>query len=276
MLRAILSDGALHMNQVTRCGFGKAVLCIFALVGVLLPAAVMAQAPSKSKGTAVAKDLADYIQDARKLGLNDDELKVNAIRAGWKAGVVDEALKALPASPNKDADNPEKPDRGVPDEYIIGEADVLGVLVYKEPDASIASVPVRADGKVTLPLIKDVLVAGLTPAQAEKMITTKLMPFIIEPDVNVVVREIHSKRIYLVGALHKQGPVDLRYPMTVLQAITEAGGLNEFAKRKLIFVRRTENGSTFQLPFDYDAVLRGQKTEQNVWLKPGDYVIVPQ
>lgn len=274
MLRAILSYGVSQMNHVNRCGFGKAVLCISAFVGILLPA-VMAQAPtSKSKATPVAKDLADYIQDARKLGINDDELKVNAIRAGWKPGVVDEALKTFPAA--KDSANPEKPDRGVPDEYIIGEADVLGVVVYKEPDASIASVTVRADGKVTLPLIKDVLVAGLTPAQAEKMITTKLMPFIIEPDVNVIVREIHSKRIYLIGALHKQGPVDLRYPMTVLQAITEAGGPNEFAKRKLIFVRRTENGSTFQLPFDYDAVLRGQKSEQNVWLKPGDYVIVPQ
>ena len=266
-------------------GLCKVVFCCGALLGALLPGGLAAQSQpaqpppaAKGKATPIAKDLSDYIQDARTLGLNDDEIRLNAIRTGWKPNIIDEALKALPTS-SKETDKsekPEKPDHGVPDEYIIGEADVLAVVVYKEPEASQAPIVVRADGKITLPFIKDVVVAGLTPGQAEKLISTKLMPFINEPDVSVVVREVHSKRIYLVGAIRKQGPVDLRYPMTVLQAITEAGGPNEFAKKKLIFVRRTENGSTFQLPFDYDAVLRGQKTEQNVWLKPGDYIIVPQ
>ena len=260
-------------------GMSKTVFAISALMLAMLTGGLLAQSQPAAKGKQIQKDLADYIQDARKLGLNDDELRLNAIRAGWKPSVVDEALKAPPATgqdQDKEAGKPEKTDHGVPDEYVIGEGDVLSVFVYKEPDASQAVVPVLANGKVTLPFIKDVMVSGMTPAQAEKMITDKLKPFINEPDVSVVVREVHSKRIYLVGAIRKQGPVDLRYPMTVLQAITEAGGPNEFAKRRLIFVRRTQNGSTFQLPFDYDAVLRGQKTEQNVWLMPGDYIIVPQ
>src|SRR5215831_1603540 len=204
----------------------------------------VAQAPPKGKPAGIAKDLADYIQEGRKMGMNEDDLRANAIRAGWKANIVEDAIKTLPPA-TKENNNPEKPDRGVPEEYIIGEADVLGVIVYKEPDASASPVVVRADGKVTVPFIKDVVVSGLTPAQAEKMIATKLMPFINEPDVSVIVREVHSKRIYLVGALKKNGPVDLKYPMTVLQAITEAGGPTDFAKRRKMYVRRQENGQTF-------------------------------
>jgi polysaccharide export outer membrane protein len=235
----------------------------------------VAQAPPKGKPTGIAKDLADYIQEGRKMGMNEDDLRANAIRAGWKANIVEDAMKALPPV-TKENDNPDRPDRGVPEEYIIGEADVLGVIVYKEPDASASPVVVRADGKITVPFIKDVVVSGLTPVQAEKMIATKLTPFINEPDVSVIVREVHSKRIYLVGALRKNGPVDLKYPMTVLQAITEAGGPSDFAKRKKMYVRRQENGQTFTFPFDYDAVLSGQKIEQNIWLKPGDYVVALQ
>jgi len=248
------------------------------LSGILLISTnSVAQAPPKGKPVGVAKDLADYIQEGRKMGLNEDDLRANAVRAGWKANIVEDAIKASPpATATTQSGNPDRPDRGVPEEYIIGEADVLGVIVYKEPDASASPVVVRADGKITVPFIKDVVVAGLTPAQTEKMIATKLMPFITEPDVSVIVREVHSKRIYLVGALRKNGPVDLKYPMTVLQAITEAGGPTDFAKRKKMYVRRQENGQTFTFQFDYDAVLSGQKVEQNIWLKPGDYVVALQ
>lgn len=264
---------------MNRRGVWIVLFSLCGLAGTVFSARMEAQSaqPSgpKGKAPAIAKDLADYIQEGRKLGISEDDLRVNALRNGWKPNIVDEALKALPAV-QKESNKPEKADRGVPEEYIIGEADILGVVVYKEPDASANPVVVRADGKITVPFVKDVVVAGLTPAQAEQLITTKLTPFINEADVSVIVREVHSKRIYLVGALKKQGPVDLRYPMTVLQAITEAGGPSDFAKRKLIYVRRTENGQTFTFPFDYDAVLRGQKAEQNIWLKPGDYVIAPQ
>lgn len=253
-----------------------AVICLCATAAGVLSTRLEAQSASKGKAAGIAKDLAEYIQEGRKLGINDDELRVNALRNGWKPNIVDEALKSLPATPPKDTDKPERADRGVPEEYVIGEADILGVIVYKEPDASANPVVVRADGKITVPFIKDVVVAGLTPRQAEDIIAMKLMPFIMEPDVSVIVREIHSKRIYLVGAFKRQGPVDLHYPMTVLQAITEAGGPSEFAKKKQIYVRRTQNGQTYTYPFDYDSVLKGFKAEQNIWLQPGDYVIAPQ
>jgi polysaccharide export outer membrane protein len=256
--------------QMKRRQFLAVICAVSALGSGVFVNRLAAQAPP------IGKELLDYIEFSRKLGVKDDELRANAIKNGWKPNLVDAALKAQPGQEAPKSAHPEREDRGVPEEYIIGEADVLGVLVYKEPEASVSPVSVRADGKINVPLIKDVVVSGLTPAQAEKVITEKLTPFINDPDVSVVVREVHSKRIYLVGAVRKTGPVELRYPMTVLQAITEAGGPSEFAKRKQMFVRRTENGQTFQLKFDYDAVLRGEKPEQNLWLRPGDYIILPQ
>src|SRR5215471_4168388 len=106
------------------------------LSGILLISTnSVAQAPPKGKAVGIAKDLADYIQEGRKMGLNEDDLRLNAVRAGWKPNVVDDALKAIPPA-SKDDNKPEKVDRGVPEEYIIGEADVVGVVVYKEPEAS--------------------------------------------------------------------------------------------------------------------------------------------
>jgi polysaccharide export outer membrane protein len=234
-------------------------------------------ATPKNKASDIAKDLDTYIRDARKLGLGDGEVRQNAIKAGFKTSLVDMALKtAEPSGSAESSDKSERPDHGVPDEYVIGEADVLQVAVWKEAEASVASVVVRADGKITLPFIKDVAASGLTPAQAETAIATKLKPFYTEPDVTVVVREVHSKKIYLVGAVRKQGVVELRYPMTVLQAITEAGGPTDFAKRKKIYILRTENGKQFRLDFNYDEVIQGKNPEQNVWVRSGDYIYIPQ
>jgi polysaccharide export outer membrane protein len=167
-------------------------------------------------------------------------------------------------------------DRGIPEKFIIGEGDVLQVSVWKEPDASVPSMVVRADGKITVPFIKEVVVAGMTAAQAEEMIAAKLKPFIMDPDVTVVVREVHSKKIYLVGAVRKTGAVEMTHPMTVLQALTEAGGPNDFAKKKDIYVLRTSNGAQVKLPFNYDAAIKGEQTGKDYWLMPNDMVIVPQ
>jgi len=119
-----------------------------------------------------------------------------------------------------------------PDNYQIGPGDVLQIIVWKEPEATVPQVVVRADGKVGLPFVKEVDLAGLTSAKAEEAITSGLKPFINEPDVTVIVREVHSKRIYMVGAVKREGPIDLKYPMTMLQALSEAGGLTDYAKRK--------------------------------------------
>jgi polysaccharide biosynthesis/export protein len=167
-------------------------------------------------------------------------------------------------------------DRGIPEKFIIGEGDVLQVSVWKEPDASVPSMVVRADGKITVPFIKEIMVAGMTAAQAEEIIAAKLKPYIMEPDVTVVVREVHSKKIYLVGAVRKTGAVEMNHPMTVLQALTEAGGPNDFAKKKDIYVLRTTNGSQVKLPFNYEAAIKGEQSGKDYWLMPNDMVVVPQ
>ena len=171
---------------------------------------------------------------------------------------------------------PATPNRGVPDEYRIGEGDVLGISVWGEPAASVGSVVVRPDGIISMPLIKDVRVAGMTPAEAEKTITELLSKQIRAADVTVIVSGINSKKIFFVGGgVKKEGPIPYTYRMTIMQGISEAGGLSDYAKRKKIYVLRNENGRQYKLPFDYDAVLRGERMELNLPLLPGDTIVVP-
>jgi polysaccharide export outer membrane protein len=134
---------------------------------------------------------------------------------------------------------------------------------------------VRFDGKVTMPLIKDVAVAGLTPPQAEKLITEQLSDMLDTPDVTVIVAGMHSKRVYFIGAVKTQAPIAYTYRMTVMQGISEAGGLTDYAKRKNIYILRNENGKQYKFPFDYDAVLKGKRMDLNIPLMPGDTVVVP-
>jgi polysaccharide export outer membrane protein len=147
--------------------------------------------------------------------------------------------------------------------------------VYKEPDASVPNVVVLPDGQIALPLIKRIQVSGLTAEELETKITEQLSKFIPGADVTVVVSGANSKRIYVVGAAKKEGPIPYTYRMTIMQAISEAGGLTDYAKRKKIYVLRTENGKEFRLPFDYDAVLRGERMELNVPMLPNDTLVVP-
>ena len=171
---------------------------------------------------------------------------------------------------------PATPNRGVPDEYRIGEGDVLGISVWGEPAASVGSVVVRPDGIISMPLIKDVRVAGMTPAEAEKTITELLSKQIRAADVTVIVSGINSKKVFFVGGgVKKEGPIAYTYRMTIMQGISEAGGLSDYAKRKKIYVLRNENGRQYKLPFDYDAVLRGERMELNLPLLPGDTIVVP-
>jgi polysaccharide export outer membrane protein len=180
-------------------------------------------------------------------------------------------LAAPPTRP--DADVPKV--HGVPDDYRIGEGDVLQISVWKEPDASVPSAVVRPDGKITVPMIKEVQVVGSTPGELEKTIGERLTKYIPGADVTVVVSGIHSKRIYVVGAVKKEGPIPYTYRMTVMQALSEAGGLTDYAKRKKIYVLRTDNGKEFRLPFDYDAVLRGERMELNIPLMANDTLVIP-
>jgi polysaccharide export outer membrane protein len=158
--------------------------------------------------------------------------------------------------------------------YVIGQDDVLDISVWKEPDVS-RQVPVRPDGKISLPLLNDVQAAGLTPMQLQAQLSEKLKKFLTEPQVTVIVTAINSRRVYLMGEINRPGAIPLVPNMTVLQAISTAGGLTQFANSSKIQILRTENGKQATYLFNYKNVIRGEKTEQNILLKPGDSIVVP-
>ncbi len=178
-------------------------------------------------------------------------------------------------APKGSAPKASAPGSDVPYDYEIGEGDVLQVSVFGEPSVSVGSVVVRPDGKISIPLLGDIVAAGLTPTQLSTVVSGKLTDLIKTADVTVVVNQINSKKIYLIGAVKKEGPLPYTYRMTIMQALSEAGGLTDYAKRKKIYVLRNRNGRRSQFPFDYDAVLRGEHTELNVELLPGDTLVVP-
>ena len=158
-------------------------------------------------------------------------------------------------------------------EYVIGPEDALHIAVWKESDLT-ASLPVRPDGKISLPLLDDVQAAGLTPKQLADSITEKLKKYLADPRVTVVVTQINSKRIYLVGEVMHVGATPMLPNMTVLQALSSAG-LNQFANTKRIYVLRTANGKQQKLPVNYRKLVKGEQIEQNYLLQPGDTIVVP-
>ena len=159
-------------------------------------------------------------------------------------------------------------------EYKIGPQDVLRIDVWKEAEVSRA-VPVRPDGKISLPLLNDVQAAGLTPMQLSTVIADGLKKFMNDPQVTVSVSEINSRRIYVTGEVTRAGAFPLLPNMTVLQALSSSGGFTQFAKLKNIYVLRIEDGKQVKLPFNYKDAVNGKKPEQNVLLQPGDVIVVP-
>lgn len=163
-----------------------------------------------------------------------------------------------------------------PQSYRIGPGDVLAVRVWKEDDASVSEVTVRADGKLTVPYVREIDAAGLTPAELEQLLTKRLVAYIHNPDVTVLVKSVHSQRVFVTGAVKKEGPIVLTTPLTVLEALMEMGGLTDYAKKKKIYVLRTENAKQVRLPFNYTEVIKGVQPAQNIRLLPGDVIVVPQ
>jgi polysaccharide export outer membrane protein len=159
-------------------------------------------------------------------------------------------------------------------DFVIGADDVLDISVWKEPDIS-RRVPVRPDGRISLPLLNDVQAAGLTPMQLQAQLTEKFRKFLTEPQVTVIVITINSRRVYIMGEVNRPGPIPLLASMTVLQAITTAGGLGQFANSSKIRILRTENGKQLVFAFNYKEVLAGKNPEQNIVLKHGDSIVVP-
>jgi polysaccharide export outer membrane protein len=158
--------------------------------------------------------------------------------------------------------------------YIIGPEDVIDINVWKEPDMT-RVVPVRPDGKISLPLINDVQAAGSTPQQLAADVTKKLRKFLTEPQVTVIVTAINSQRVFVVGEVLRAGAFPLIPGMTVLQALASAGGFTTFAGVKKIHVMRLVNGKHVEMPFNYREVLKGDNPDQNIKLEPGDTVVIP-
>jgi polysaccharide biosynthesis/export protein len=158
-------------------------------------------------------------------------------------------------------------------DYVIGADDNLHISVWKEPDLS-ETLPVRSDGKISMPLLGDVTAAGMTPTALGDSITEKLKKFIADPRVTVVVTAMNSRRIFVTGEVAHTGAMPLLPHMTMLQALA-AAGFTQFAKVKGIYLLRTENGTQVKLPFNYKDVVRGKHPEENIALQPGDTVVVP-
>jgi polysaccharide export outer membrane protein len=221
------------------------------------------------------RELMEFVAEARALGLSDVDIKKSAVNAGWKPSVVEQAFASGAVNAEADTGGGLEKNRGVPENYRIGPGDVLQISVWKEPEASVPDVAVRTDGKISVPLIKEVTADGLTPVELEKHLTQKFSAYIKNAEVTVVVRQVRSKKVYVVGAVKKEGPVPIESPMTVLQTLVAAGGLTDYAKKKNIYVLRTVNGRQIRLPFDYSAVIRGERREQNIQILPDDTVVVP-
>jgi polysaccharide biosynthesis/export protein len=154
--------------------------------------------------------------------------------------------------------------------YRIGPGDVLQIAVFKEPDASVPEVTVRSDGKISMPFLGEVEVGGMSPSEVEKSLTLKLVRFIKDPDVSVLVKSVQSEKVFVIGAVKKGGPIRLTGSMKVLEALSEAG-LDDFAKTNKIYVLRNQ----VKMPFRYKDVIQGKHPEQNLTLQPGDTIVVP-
>lgn len=179
------------------------------------------------------------------------------------------------ASPAKPAPRPAGPSVDVPPEYVIGPQDVLGINFWRDADMT-GDVTVRPDGRITLPLLGDLQAAGLTPEALKTSIHTAASKLIEDPTITVIVRQINSRKVFITGQVATPGAHVLTGPLTVMQLISLAGGLTEFAKKKDITVMRTEaGGKQVVLPFNYNDVSKGKNLAQNVVLKPGDTVVVP-
>jgi polysaccharide export outer membrane protein len=158
-------------------------------------------------------------------------------------------------------------------DYVIGPDDTLQISVWKEPDLT-ETLPVRSDGKISMPLLNDVVAAGLTPMQLAASITERLKKYIADPRVTVIVTAMNSQKIYVTGEVLHPGPTPLTPHMTVLQALAGAG-FTQFANTKGIYVLRVVNGKQEKIPVNYKKLIRGEAVDQNILLKPGDTVVVP-
>jgi polysaccharide export outer membrane protein len=192
------------------------------------------------------------------------------------------SAQSPPAAPQGTAPKPTAQNGGVPTQpaltlpagYVIGPEDVVSVLVWRNQEMS-GDFVVRPDGQITMPLMNDIKAAGLTPEQLRAELTKAASKFLEEPSVTVGVKAINSRKVYITGMVEKRGAYPLTGPTTVVQLISIAGGLLEFADSKKIMIVRTEDGKQVAYKFNYKDFAQGKNLKQNIELKPGDQVIVP-
>lgn len=188
-------------------------------------------------------------------------------------------LAAVPAAAQERAADRKQDNGGAdavvePEGYVIGGTDVITVSVWKEPDFTMNLV-VRPDGMISIPLLGDVKAAGHTPMQLGMVLAEKLRKYVTDPQVTVIVNQINSRMIYIVGEVNRAGTFPMLPNMTVLMALSGAGGFTQFANTKKIYVLRIQNGVQRKYPFNYKEAIKGNRTEENILLKPGDTIVVP-
>ena len=159
-------------------------------------------------------------------------------------------------------------------DYKIGPQDVITINVWKEPDIS-RVIPVRPDGKISIPLLNDVVAAGLTPMELANVITEGLKKYMNGPQVTVIITEINSRRVYVLGQVGRPGAFPLLPNMTVLQLLSSCGGFTEFANSKKIYILRAVGDKQVKIFFNYKDVVSGRKPGDNIVLQPGDTLVVP-
>ena len=189
-------------------------------------------------------------------------------RAPLRPGVELPPRPATPAAPQPQAPPPPPPG------YVIGPEDVLTIVYWRDKDMT-TDVQVRPDGKISLPLINEVAAAGLTPDQLREELTKRSQEFFEDPNVAVVVKTINSRKVFVMGQVAKTGTFPLTGPTTVMQLLSLAGGLAEYADAEKIRVLRTENGRQVSYRVNYNELRDGKKLQQNIELKPGDTIVVP-
>jgi polysaccharide export outer membrane protein len=181
------------------------------------------------------------------------------------------ACAFLPAAPILSQSPPSTPVQG--GDYLIGVEDVLSLSVWKQPDLS-KLVNVRPDGKITVPLMGELQASGKTPMQLSASIAEGLAKFVGEPIVTITVEQINSFKVYMIGEIGKQGELSLKRRTRLLQVIAMAGGLSPYASKNVVLVRE-EGGREVRTEIDYRKLINGERPELNIYLKPGDTIIVP-
>jgi polysaccharide export outer membrane protein len=191
----------------------------------------------------------------------------------WAAlGCLALATPAFPQTPQQE-EQARQQAAATSADYVIGVEDVLSISVWKEPELT-KSVSVRPDGKVSFPLVGDLQASGKTPQQLSQTLTEALARFIKEPIVTVTVEQINNFKVYLLGEVGAQGELTLKRRTRLMQLISQAGGLSPYASKKIVIVRE-EGGREVRTEIDYRKLISGEQPELNIYLKPGDTIIVP-